>query len=104
MKKILVRYRVKPAAVAENERLVKEVYKQLHETKIEGFHYATFKMPDGVSFVHLAFASSDEANKAFGNLPAFKNFQANIQERCDDLPLVSPITEIGSYNFIHSAH
>jgi hypothetical protein len=102
MRKNLVRYRVKPNEVAENERLVKEVYKQLHHSKIEGFHYATFKMPDGVSFVHIALADNDDAHKAFGNLSAFKDFQSNIKDRCDELPVVSLVTEIGSYNFTHS--
>jgi hypothetical protein len=100
MKKTFVRYKVKAAHVAENETLVKEVYKQLHELKPEGFHYKTLKLPDGVSFVHIAFADTEEANAAFGKLPAFKNFQAGIKERCDELPVVSAVTEIGSYNFI----
>ncbi len=102
MKKNLVRYKVLASKVAENEILVKEVYKQLHETQIDGFHYATFKLADGVSFVHIAFVDNEEANKAFSNLTAFKNFQANIKDRCEELPVVSPITEIGSYNFTQS--
>ena len=99
MKKVLVRYKVKAAKVAENESLVKEVYKQLHEKNIEGFRYCTFKLADGLSFVHIAFSDNEQANSAFSNLPAFKNFQENIKDRCDELPVVSPITVIGSHNF-----
>lgn len=102
MKKNLVRYKLIASKVAENEMLVKEVYKQLHETKIDGFHYATFKLADGVSFVHIAFADNEEASKEFSNLTAFKKFQTNIKDRCEEFPVVTPITEIGSYNFIHS--
>jgi quinol monooxygenase YgiN len=98
MKKILVRYKVKADKVAENELLVKEVYKQLHETNIAGFHYTTLKLADGVSFVHIAFADTEEANTAFSNLAAFKKFQANIKDRCEEQPVVSAVTEIGSYN------
>ena len=102
MKKNLVLYKVLASKVNENEMLVNEVYKQLKLTKIEGFHYATFKLADGVSFVHIAFADNEEAGKAFSNLIAFKEFQANIKDRCEEFPIVTPITEIGSYNFIQS--
>jgi len=102
MKKIIVRYKVKPDRVSENETLVKEVYKQLHEAKIEGFHYATLKLADNVSFIHIAISDTEDANEAFSKLSAFRSFQLNIKERCDELPAVTPITEIGSYNFIQS--
>jgi hypothetical protein len=100
MKKLLIRYKVKADRVAENENLVKEVYKQLHERNIDGFHYTTIKLEDGVSFIHIAFVDKEEANAAFNQLPAFKNFQANIKDRCEELPVVNQITVIGSYNFI----
>ena len=100
--KNLVQYTIKPDQVAKNENLVREVYKELHDSKIEGFHYATFKMPDGVTFVHLAFGDNEEAGKKFRDLQAFKNFQSNIKERCETLPAVSAITEIGTYHFIES--
>ena len=99
MKKLLVRYKVKSNKVDENETLVKEVYKQLNEKKIDGFHYCTFKLADGLSFVHIAFSETDEANTAFSNLPAFKNFQANIKDRCDELPVAGPVSIIGAYDF-----
>jgi hypothetical protein len=99
MKKLLIKYKVKADRVEENESLVKAVYSQLHESKIEGFHYKTLKMADGVSFVHIAFADTAEANAAFVNLPAFKDFQANLNDRCDEFPDANEVTEIGSYNF-----
>lgn len=98
MKKIIVRYKIKPGYVAQNESLIKEVYKQLHSSKIDGFHYATFKLEDGASFVHIAIFT-EEANEAFKNLPAFKSFQGTIKERCDELPVTTLVTEIGSYDF-----
>ena len=100
MKKILVRYKVKSNRVEENETLVKEVYKQLHENNIDGFRYTTIKLEDGVSFIHIAFTDTEEANAAFSKLPAFRNFQANIKDRCEELPVVNQITVIGSYNFM----
>ncbi|HKB43857.1 MAG TPA: hypothetical protein VKC90_05695 [Chitinophagaceae bacterium] len=100
MKKLLIRYKVKADRVTENENLVKAVYKQLHESNIDGFHYTTVKLEDGVSFIHIAFVDKEEANAAFNQLPAFKSFQANIKDRCEEPPVVNQITVIGSYNFI----
>ena len=99
MKTVLVRYKVKADKVAENEALVKEVYKQLHEKNLEGFHYSTLKLGDGVSFVHIAVADNEQVNATFSNLPAFKNFQAGIKDRCDELPVAVPFTAIGAYDF-----
>jgi hypothetical protein len=99
MKKILVRYKVKVDKVAENETLVKAVYQQLKEKGMEGFSYCTFKLADGVSFVHIALAANEEINAAFTSLPAFRDFQAGIKDRCDELPVAGPATVIGSYNF-----
>ena len=99
MKTVLVSYKVKADKVAENETLVKEVYKQLHEKNLEGFHYTTLKLGDGVSFVHIAVADNEQANTTFGNLPAFKNFQAGIKERCEELPAAVPFTVVGAYDF-----
>lgn len=100
MKKVVIRYKVHADKVTLNETLVKAVYKQLHEENLEGFQYITFKMEDGVSFIHIAFSDNEQANKAFSNLPAFKNFQTDIKDRCKELPVVTPVAVIDHYNFL----
>lgn len=96
MKKVMVPYKVKPNRVAENEALVKAVYEQLHKEKPKGLRYATFKLADGVSFVHLAVI---EGENPLAQLSAFKAFQAEIKERCDEPPAPVDVTEVGSYGF-----
>ena len=54
MRQVMVRYKVKPDRVAENEELVRAVYDELQRTEPEGLRYATFRLEDGVNFVHLA--------------------------------------------------
>ena len=54
MRQVMVRYKVKPDRVTENEELVRAVYEELRRTEPAGLRYATFKLDDGVSFVHLA--------------------------------------------------
>jgi hypothetical protein len=92
----MIRYRVKPDRVAENEELVRAVYKELHDAQPDGFRYATFRLDDGVSFVHIAL--SDGEGTPLAALPAFQRFQQDIGERCDEPPHVSEISEIGSYH------
>jgi hypothetical protein len=95
MKHVIVRYKVKPERAAENERLVREVYAELHRTSPDGLRYATYRLEDGVSFVHVA--STEEGRNPLLELDAFKRFQEKIDERCDERPAVSPVREIGSY-------
>lgn len=54
MRRVMVRYKVKPEHVQRNGELVRAVYAQLHREKTPGIRYATFKLDDGVTFVHLA--------------------------------------------------
>jgi hypothetical protein len=96
MKQVIVRYKVKPKRAAEKEELVRAVYAELHETKPAGLHYAAFRLDDGVSFLHLSAHDNDGPNP-LTNMEAFKRFQENIADRCDEAPVVSSLTEIGSY-------
>ena len=94
MKRVMVRYRVKAGQVEANEELVRAVYEELRSSEPEGLRYATFKLDDGVSFVHLA-EHGDE--NPLGKVAAFKQFQKDIRERCDQPPVVTELTEIGSF-------
>ena len=96
MKQVIVRYRVKPERAAENEELVRAVYAELQETKPAGLHYGTFRLDDGVSLLHLS-AHDNDGPSPLRNVEAFKRFQENIADRCEEAPIVSSLTEIGSY-------
>ena len=92
----MVRYKVRPDRTDENESLVKAVYEQLARERPEGLHYATFKLPDGVSFMHVVF-ETDQPGSILGELGAFKAFQADIEGRCEEPPVPTGLTLIGSY-------
>jgi hypothetical protein len=96
MKRVMVQYTVKPDRAAENEELVRLVYDELHETRPEGLRYATFKLDDGVSFLHLAEHDDDGPNQ-LTPLTSFKRFQEGIRERCAEPPVVSEVSTIGAY-------
>jgi hypothetical protein len=100
MKHVMVRYKVKPERAAENEELVRAVYAELHETKPTGLRYATFQLDDGASFIHLAAHDTENGQSPLSEVRAFKRFQENIDERCEESPVVTSIREIGSYRFL----
>jgi hypothetical protein len=91
----MVRYKVKPERVAENEELVRAVYDELAQTQPDGLRYATFKLDDGVSFVHIA--ETDGESSPLTQVVAFRRFQQDIAERCDERPVVTTLTEVGSF-------
>jgi hypothetical protein len=96
MSQVMVRYRVRPDRVAENEELVRAVYAELAAGEPDGLRYATFKLPDGVTFVHVAEHAGDNP---LTTLDAFQRFQQGIGERCDEPPVVTQLEEVGSYRF-----
>jgi hypothetical protein len=96
MRTVMVRYQVKPDRVADNEALVRAVYEELGRTEPEDFRYATFKLDDGVSFVHFAIESGD-GDSPLPESEAFKAFQSEIRDRCDEPPVVAELEEVGSY-------
>ena len=96
MRQVMVRYRVKPDQAERNAELVRAVYEELRGTQPDGFRYATFRLDDGVSFVHFAIETGD-GQSPLPSLPAFQRFQEGIRERCDEPPVVSELSEVGSF-------
>jgi hypothetical protein len=96
MRQVMVRYKVKPERAAENAELVRAVYAELQRTRPAGLRYATFVLEDGVSFVH--FAITEEGANPLADVEAFQRFQQDIRARCDEPPVVSALSEIGSFD------
>ena len=97
MKRVMVRYKVKPDRAAENEAFISEVFDQLRQDSPSGLRYASFKLDDGVSFVHIASIETDDGGNPLASTEAFKAFQANIKDRCEEPPVAVELDAIGSY-------
>ena len=97
MRQVIVRYKVKRDRAAENEELVRAVYDELHDTRPEGLRYATFQLDDGVSFVHIASVEGADGRNPLAEVKAFRRFQENVNERCDEPPVATDMRAIGSY-------
>jgi hypothetical protein len=94
-KAVVVRYTTRPEAADENQRLIENVFAELGRNDPGGLRYATFRLQDGVTFVHMAVVDGD-TNPLEKNA-AFAEFQRGIGDRCVDRPVVSDATLVGSY-------
>jgi hypothetical protein len=94
----VIRYTTKPECADENERLIGEVFAGLASDRPDGIRYASFRLEDGVSFVHVALLEGE--HNPLLDSPAFGAFQAGLGDRLTEGPTASDATVIGSYRFL----
>ena len=94
---VIVRYTTSADAAEDNQKLVENVFAELAATNPEGVRYLTFRLADGVSFVHIAMI--DGESNPLQQVAAFKEFTREIDNRCVDGPTSSQATVVGSYRF-----
>jgi hypothetical protein len=91
----VIRYRTKVECSDENDRLIRCVFAELADEQPEGFRYASFRLEDGVSFLHVA-TIEGEVNPLQAST-AFAEFQSDIHNRIDEGPIPADASVIGSY-------
>jgi hypothetical protein len=94
----VIRYRTKPECADENERLIRDVFAELADDRPDGLQYASFRLDDGVSFIHVAVIEG-EANPLQSS-KAFAQFQSEIQQRVDEGPIAADAIVVGSYRLV----
>jgi len=97
MKRVIVRYQVKPERLEEHEALIRKVFAELAEVRPAGLTYQALKLEDGVSFIHIAKVFTADGKNPLTELPAFKAFSANVRDRIVDPPVTSTGTAVGAY-------
>jgi len=100
MKRVMVRYRVRADQAGENERYIGQVFAELEREQPAGLRYASFKLDDGVSFVHIASIETADGVNPLVALPSFKEFSARIKDRCDEPPVTAELHEVGAYRLL----
>ena len=96
----LIRYQARPDQADANAKLVEAVYAELHRTSPDGVSYATFRLNDQVTFVHVVQVRQEPSPLLA--VKAFAEFQAGIADRIDQGPVTENLTEVGSYRFFAS--
>jgi hypothetical protein len=97
MKRTLIRYRTKPEATEQNQRLIEAVFAELAAKAPEGLRYMTLKLADG-SFVH--FVERDEGDNRLPEMEAFRAFQSGIRDRCLEPPQSNEAVIVGNYRML----
>ena len=97
MSQVIVRYKVNPDQGDINEQFVKPVFAELKEKAQAGLRYGTLRLEDGVTFVHIASVETPDGSNPLPELAAFKEFQAGLKDRCEEPPVPTPGTIVGTY-------
>jgi hypothetical protein len=99
----IVRYTTKPERADENQALVEKVFVELDAARPAGLRYATFRLADTVSFVHVAAIDTEDGTNPLTQTPAFVEFVRDIADRCEEGPVASEATLVGSHQFFTQA-
>jgi hypothetical protein len=100
--KSLIFYKTKPGRGDENERLVENVYAELAERDPGGIRYATLRLEDGVTFIHIFATDADDGPSPLSSIAAFDEFQRDLTGRCAEQPVAQAMTVVGSYRMLQS--
>ena len=100
MKAVMVRYKVKADRVEENRGFIERVFAALAQSRPQGLRYASFRLPDGVSFVHLAAVDRAGGENPLQATPEFQAFIADIGARCDEPPQAVDLELVGNYRLV----
>ncbi len=93
----MIRYKTRPDAANENARLVAAVYAALAEADPGEFRYITYRLSDGVTFVHVAHHEGE--TNPLSSLSAFAEFQKDLANRCVEPPQPMAATIVGAYGW-----
>ena len=96
MKQLMIRYTVRPDRAEENVRLISSVFESLDRSAPAGLRYSSYRLDDGVTFVHIV-SMADPANNPLRALEAFHAFTAGIADRCEIPPVTTALHEVGHF-------
>ena len=94
----LIRYRVKPEKIEENQRLIEGVFGELCAKAPGNVRYLVLKLSDG-TFCHLV----EDGTQTIANLDAFAAFRRGGEERRLEEPQALEATVVGNYRMLADA-
>lgn len=102
-RRVIVQYRTTAEHADANQALVEAVFAELAATRPDGLRYATFRLDDGVTFVHVASIETADGSNPLEAVDAFRSFGREIAQRCEDGPAASGAKLVGSYRLVEPA-
>ena len=96
MRKVVVRYKTKPEAADEYQRLIENIFAELSSSNPDGIRYGAFRLEDGVTFIHVASIKTADGSNPLTKTAAFKEFQSELGERVEEPPQAQDAAVVGS--------
>lgn len=103
MRAMMVQYKTAAPSAEANAALVRAVFEELAARAPDGIRYASYRLPDGVTFVHIATVDRPPGDNPLTALPSFRTFQAQLAERCVEPPVVTELSPVGAYDALPRA-
>ena len=100
MKTVLVRYKTRDDKASENEALVRAMFEELRASRLAGIRYASYKLADGMSFIHVATIETADGSNPLASLASFKQFQQGLRDRCVEPPVALDLAPVDDYGFL----
>lgn len=94
----MVRYKTLEARAEENAALVRAVFDELRAREPAGLRYASYRLSDGTTFVHLATVDALGPHPLTSQ-PTFASFQAELKARCVEPPVVTELEPLDAYGY-----
>lgn len=99
MRRALIRYQVTPEYADRNQQRIEAVYRELAEAAPADLRYATFRLEDGTTFVHVV-EQEPEGDSPLTQLAAFKEFRDGLDGNVVEPPTTSDADRVGAYRFL----
>lgn len=97
MSQHMMRYKVKADQVGHVEQLLTELFTELEQVRPAGLTYAAFKLPDGVSFMHLVSHEKHESPSRLAQIQALGALHKGLHTSCEEEPVRTELSCVGLY-------
>ncbi len=94
MRTVMVRYKTENAYAATNEGMIHAVFDELRARAPGGIRYTTYRLADGVTFIHVA---TIEGDSPLTGLASFKAFQERLAGNCVEPPVLVELSTVDGY-------
>lgn len=92
----VIQYRTSPGQADENERLVREVFRELASTQPEGLRYRCLRLEDA-TFVHILEVAEHADEAGLTSLESFRQFAETVTTRVEATPQQRMARTVGTY-------
>jgi hypothetical protein len=95
---VVVTYQLRPEAREKHLSLIEGIFLQLSTERPDDVEYKVVGLDDGVTFVHISTADTDDGANPLVSLSSFQEFSRDVSARTVEPPQASPAQIIGTYS------